>query len=438
MTDFFATYGEAAKTAFGFFWKAGWAFVLGYAISAMIQAFVPKMRLTKAMGDASPKSVGLATGFGMLSSSCSFAALAAARSLVQKGSHFVAAVAFMFASTNLVIELGILIFIFLGWQFLAAEIVGGLILIAISSALIRLTYPKKWLEAGRKKAEQEGEEEENFDWKKRIRSKEGWNRVGMNFTMEWGMVWQEILIGFTVAGFVAAFVPESFFQTIFLADQAQENPGNFLIALQNAAVAPFVAAARFIGSMGNIPLATVLNSSGVLFAGIMGFIYSDLMVPPLVKVNAKYYGWRVALYIAGIMYVSIVSTALILHYGFYFTGLTPESAKKVEDVAQFAIDYTFFLNLAALILAGVMIWLRRRMQKGEHAHHHDHGGSGRSFQDYVTYLFIAILAGGLIAFALTGGEEASSSTAEGDAPQATSTLIPPAHAEIYTPFGERT
>ncbi len=179
------------------------------------------------------------------------------------------------------------------------------------------------------------------------------------------MVWQEILIGFTVAGFVAAFVPESFFQTIFLADQAKENPGNFLIALENAAVAPFVAAATFIGSMGNIPLATVLNNSGVLFAGIMGFIYSDLMVPPLVKVNAKYYGWRVALYIAGIMYVSIVATALVLHYVFYFTGLSPESARKIEDVAQFSIDYTFFLNIAAIIIVGVMIWLRRRMQKGD-------------------------------------------------------------------------
>lgn len=425
MNDFLISYGEAAKTALGFFWKAGWAFVLGYAISAMIQTFVPKKRLTKAMGEPSTKSIALATGFGSLSSSCSFAALAAARSLVQKGAHFIAAVAFMFASTNLVIELGILIFIFLGWQFLAAEIVGGLILIAISSILIRLTYPKRWFNEAREKVEDEGKDEEDFNWKKRIKSKHGWNKVGMSFTMEWGMVWQEILIGFTIAGFVAAFVPESFFQTIFLAEQAEANPGNFLIALQNAAVAPFVAALTFIGSMGNIPLATVLNSSGVLFAGIMGFIYSDLMVPPLVKVNAKYYGWRVALYIAGIMYVSIVSTALILHYVFYFTGLTPESAKKVEDVAQFAFDYTFFLNIVAVIIVGLMIWLRNRMQKGNdsHSHHdhddsddghcehhdHDHGSGGKTFQDYVTYLFITILAGGLLTFAITSGQKSSPS-----------------------------
>ena len=151
--DILVSYGEAAKTTAGFFWKSGWAFVLGYAVSGMIQAFVPKRRLTRHMGDPDAKSVSLSTLFGMISSSCSFAALAAARALVHKGAHFVSAVAFMFASTNLVIELGILILIFLGWQFLVAEIIGGLILIAISTILIRLTYPKSWMEAAREKVE---------------------------------------------------------------------------------------------------------------------------------------------------------------------------------------------------------------------------------------------------------------------------------------------
>lgn len=399
MDTWLLTFGEAAKTAVGFFWKAGWAFVLGYAISAMIQVFVPKKRLTAAMGRATPASVALATGFGAISSSCSFAALAAARSLVQKGAHFIAAVAFMFASTNLVIELGILIFIFLGWQFLAAEIIGGLILIGISSVLMKMTYPKRWLAQAREAITDDDHEEEDFDWKQRIKSREGWHRVGMTFTMEWGMVWQEILIGFTIAGFVAAFVPDSFFQTIFLADLAAENPGNFLIVLQNAAIAPFVAALTFIGSMGNIPLATVLNGSGVLFAGIMGFIYSDLMVPPLVKVNAKYYGWPVALYIAVLMYASIVITALLLHYTFLFTGLTPQSNKEVEHVTQFGLDYTFFLNIGAIVLTLIMVGLRRRMKDAENHHDHDHD-SNRSFQDYVTYACIGLLIGGLVTYAL--------------------------------------
>src|SRR6056297_2168810 len=155
--EFIELYGESAKTALGFFWKAGWAFVMGYFISGMIQAFVPKTELTRYMGKANFRSIWLSTFFGAASSSCSFAALAAARSLVKKGAHFVAAVAFMFASTNLVIELGILILIFLGWQFLAAEIVGGLVLIAISSLLIKWTYPESWLQAARDKVESEGD-----------------------------------------------------------------------------------------------------------------------------------------------------------------------------------------------------------------------------------------------------------------------------------------
>jgi uncharacterized membrane protein YraQ (UPF0718 family) len=356
--EFWALYGEAAKTAAGFFWKSGWAFVLGYFISAMIQAFVPKGRLTPYLGGSNTKSVSLATAFGAISSSCSFAALATARALVMKGAHFVAAVAFMFASTNLVIELGILILIFLGWQFLAAEIVGGLVLIAISSLLVVWTYPKAWLGEAREKVEQEdSSEEDDFDWRELIWSTEGWQLVGHKFVGEWSMVWEEIAIGFTVAGFVAVLVPDAFWKAIFLAEKTAENPLSLPLVLENVLLAPFVAAATFIGSMGNIPLATVLNSSGVLFAGIMGFIYSDLMVPPLVEINARYYGWRVALYIAAVMYVSIVCTALILHYAFSFLGITPESTRAVKDVAQFKLDYTFWMNIVAVGLVVGLSWL---------------------------------------------------------------------------------
>ncbi|SIT02328.1 hypothetical protein SAMN05421759_11099 [Roseivivax lentus] len=396
------TFGQAAKTAIGFFWKSGWAFVLGYTISAMIQAFMPKAQLTRQIGTPGLRSVGIASLFGAISSSCSFAALAAARSLLAKGAHFVATVAFMFASTNLVIELGILIFIFLGWQFLVAEVIGGVILIAVSSVLIRLSYPRSWIEAARESAEQEAPDEaESFDWRQRITSLDGWTRVGRGFVMEWQMVWQEILIGFTLAGFIAVFVPDSVWKAIFLAEQAQGGEAGFLLVLQNAMVAPFVAAATFIGSMGNIPLATILASSGVLFAGIMGFIYSDLMVPPLVKVNAKYYGWRVALYIAAVMYVSIVATAIILHYGFDFAGMLPESTRRAGDVATFAIDYTFWLNIVALMAVAGLTWLSRRraaFEEGDdgHDHDHDHGnGSGLSLQDGVAALAVLALIVGM-------------------------------------------
>ncbi len=376
--SFLTQFGEATITAIGFFWKAGWAFVMGYAISGMIQAFVPKDRLTPYLGKANFESVSLATLFGAASSSCSFAALAAARALIMKGAHFIAAVAFMFASTNLVIELGILILIFLGWQFLVAEIVGGLLLIAISSVLIAVTYPSSWIEAARKAVEEHGgDEDSGFDWRERIRSAEGWNLVGHRFVSDWQMVWEEILIGFTIAGFVAVLVPAAFWEAIFLVDQVGQLPG-WLIALENALVAPFVAAATFIGSMGNIPLATVLNDNGVLFAGIMGFIYSDLMVPPLVMINARYYGWRVALYIAGVMLVSIVLTALIMHFTFAGLGITPESHRAIGEVTRFAFDYTFYLNCLFIVVAGVMIWLHRRYVRDSGGHmDHDMEGDSR-------------------------------------------------------------
>ncbi len=362
MPDFLTLYGESTKTAIGFFWKSGWAFILGYFVSGMIQAFVPKGKLTQFMGDGGLKSISLSTFFGAASSSCSFAALAAARALIKKGAHFIAGVAFMFASTNLVIELGILILIFLGWQFLVAEIIGGLILIAISSMLIKLTYPEQWLEKAREKVESEGADlEEDFDWKERIKSKEGWQLVGHKFVNDWKMAWEDILIGFTIAGFVAVLVPESFWSALFLAD-ANHLP-DWLVALENAMIAPFVAAATFIGSMGNIPLATVLNDNGVLFAGIMGFIYSDLMVPPLVHINSKYYGWKVALYIAGIMYISIVCTALILNSLFGLLDIIPESERVVAEITQFKIDYTFWMNLGFVWVAGWLVFQNRAYLK---------------------------------------------------------------------------
>jgi uncharacterized membrane protein YraQ (UPF0718 family) len=360
----------------------------------MIQAFVPKGRLTPYLGDPDFKSVSLATVFGAASSSCSFAALAAARALVMKGAHFVAAVAFMFASTNLVIELGILILIFLGWQFLAAEIVGGLFLIIISSVLIRLTYPRDWVQSARETLEQQGDaEEDDFDWRQRIRSAEGWRIVGQRFVSDWKMVWEEILIGFTIAGFVAVLVPPWFWERIFLVGMAGTIP-DWLIALENALVAPFVAASTFIGSMGNIPLATVLNGNGVLFAGIMGFIYSDLMVPPLVMINAKYYGWRVALYIAAVMFVSIVITALSMHMIFGVLGIVPESSRQVSDVARFELDYTFYLNIVFAIVAAVMVWLHRQSKPADSGGH-DHGNGGLAPKRIIALIAAVIMVVGI-------------------------------------------
>lgn len=339
-----------------FFWKAGWAFVLGYFISAAIQVFVPKQWLYKNMGKPTVKSVSLASLAGAISSSCSFAALSAAKSLVKKGAHFIVAIAFMFASTNLVIELGVLIFIFLGWQYMAAEIIGGILLIMITGIIAKYTFPEEWMDQLRKRLGSE-EAEGDFDWKKRMKSREGWYKVGKKFVDEWGMVWEEIVIGFTVAGIVAIAVPKSVWEAIFLKGSTLPQ---WLLILENALIAPFVAAATFIGSMGNIPLATVLAENGIFFAGIMAFIYSDLIVPPLVMVNIKYYGKKIAFYVAGIMYVGMVSTAIILHYFFEFFGILPQSSRTVAGVMKFEIDYTFWFNLIFIVIAIILFNLAKK------------------------------------------------------------------------------
>ncbi|MDT8320176.1 MAG: permease [Xanthomonadales bacterium] len=210
-----------------------------------------------------------------------------------------------------------------------------------------------------------------------------------------------MLIGFTVAGFMKAFVPTEFWNALFL-QGVDANFPSALVTLENVLVAPFVAAATFIGSMGNIPLATVLAGSGVGFAGLMAFIYSDLMVPPLVKVNARYYGWKVALFIAGVMYVSIVATALLLDTGFGLLGMRPETAATSITEQQFAIDYTLFFNIAFVVIAAVLITLHRRhLAAGEHGGHDPDQDQGIDIQKYVAWLAIFVLATGMMAFALT-------------------------------------
>ena len=401
--EFWQSYGEASLTTLGFFWKALWAFVLGYTVSAMIQVFVTRERMKQTMGEAEGRSVALGTFFGFISSSCSFAALATTKSLFQKGAGFIPSLAFLLASTNLVVELGIIIAIFLSWQFVVGEYVGGIILIGFMWALVRFTRPQKLLRQTRERLKEESEEDEGEvpDWQDRIRSLEGWREVAKRYFMEWGMVWKDVTFGFTVAGIIAAFVPGSFFQTLFIG-AGSESPG-FLSILAQTLVGPVAAFFTFIGSMGNIPLAALLYGNGVSFAGVMAFIFSDLVVFPVVRVNAKYYGWKMALYIVGVFLVCLVATALVLHYGFGLLGILPQGGGAGgAETERFAIDYTFFLNLAFLALTGVFAWLRFSGDEEEGGH--DHGGQD-VIERALFWLALASyvwLAGGLIAALLTG------------------------------------
>ncbi|SDD90321.1 hypothetical protein SAMN05421636_102276 [Pricia antarctica] len=360
MNDFLKQWGEAAYTSTGFFWMALWAFVLGYIISSMIQIFVTEKKMQKAMGDNEGKSMLLGAFFGFISSSCSFSALAGTKSIFKKGASFVSSIAFLLASTNLVIELGIIISIFLGWQFVVGEYVGGILLILICWILIRLINPKKLIDKARKNLESEDDDEmdDSKDWKKQIQKEDSWARVAKKYKMEWQMVWKDVTVGFTIAGIVAAFVPDSFFQTLFINSGQGNTDFTFLEIMEHIIVGPVAAFLTFIGSMGNIPLAALLFGKGVSFAGVMAFIFSDLVVFPVLRINARYYGWKMSLFILFLLFTALIGTALTLHYSFDLLGILPDPSQvKIEDSEFFKIDYTFYLNIAFLAISGYLVYL---------------------------------------------------------------------------------
>jgi len=393
--NFLQTYGEAATTTLGLFWMAFWAFGLGYLISSMIQVFVTRARMKQSMGEAGTKSVALGTFFGLISSSCSFAALATTRSLFSKGAGLIPSLAFLLASTNLVIELGIIIAVFLSWQFVVGEYLGGLLLILLMWGLVKLTLPKNLEQNAREHARQEEGHEDGQDipdWKKLIRSKEGWSMVANRYVMEWQMVWKDVTVGFTIAGIIAAFVPQSFFQTLFVGSGTQD-PAFWEILMQTI-VGPLAAFFTFIGSMGNIPLAAVLFGNGVAFAGIMAFIFSDLVVFPVLRIQAKYYGWKMAAYILCVFLTILVSAALIMHYGFAAFDLLPDpsTAKNVVEREFFKLDYTLVLNtLFGLVSLGFLGWSLKK--------HGSHNMDGNRISEKILFglaiLAYLWLAGGL-------------------------------------------
>ena len=390
MTDFFAKYTEAVATTAGFFWMAFWAFALGYLVSSMVQVFVTQDRIKKYMGKAEGKSMALATFFGFISSSCSFAALATTKSLFKKGAGFVPSMAFLLASTNLVIELGIIISVFMAWQFVVGEYLGGLLLILCSWLLVKLTRPKKLIERARERLQDdENSEMAGKSWRDKITSWAGWKAVAKNYFMEWKMVWKDVAFGFTVAGIIAAFVPDSFYQSLFI-NSGQDSDLGFLSVLEHIVVGPVAAFFTFIGSMGNIPLAALLYGKGVSFAGVMAFIFSDLVVFPVLRINAKYYGWKMSLYILFLLFVSLIVTSLALHYGMDAAGLLPQSSGGgILEQEHFKINYTFFLNLGFLALNGFLAYLAFHKKVDEEISLHREMADKGKLENVLKYLAIA-------------------------------------------------
>ena len=403
MSSFLKQWGEAAYTTTGFFWMALWAFILGYVISSMIQIFVTEKRMQQTMGKEATKGVLLGTFFGFISSSCSFAALASTKSLFKKGASFMASLAFLLASTNLVIELGIIISIFLGWQFVVGEYVGGILLILICWLLVRLIHPKKLIDKARKNLENEdiGDGvDATKDWKKQIKKEDSWAKVAKKYKMEWQMVWKDVTVGFTIAGIVAAFVPDAFFQALFVNSGQGHTDFTFFEILEHIIVGPVAAFLTFIGSMGNIPLAALLFGKGVSFAGVMAFIFSDLVVFPVLRINAKYYGWKMSLFILFLLFSALICTSLALHYAFGLFDILPDpSQATIQDTTYFKLDYTFYLNLAFLALSGYLIYLGFYKKKDVEYPMAEMAPKSKFLEKILTYLaFICYIwvAGGLI------------------------------------------
>jgi len=380
---------------------AFWAFCLGYAISSGIQVFVTRERMRRQMGASGLRAVSLGTFFGFISSSCSFAALSTTRALFQKGAGLVPSLAFLLASTNLVVELGILILVFLSWQFVVGEYLGGFLLIGLTWLLVRLTLPAGLERAARDHAGRAAAASQDPppDWRRLILSLDGWRRVARRYLMEWRMVWKDVTFGFTVAGVIAVFVPAEVFRSLFVGS-GQAGAGLAQVLLQTL-VGPLAAFFTFIGSMGNIPLAAVLFGSGVSFAGVMAFIFSDLVVFPVLRISARYFGPAMAFYVLGVFLASLVTTSILLHYGFELLGAMPDPAQaathRIRPGERFQVDYSFFLNLAFGLASLALAWLARSGPE------HEAGGEGSAVDRVLlglASLSLLWLAGGVLIWSL--------------------------------------
>ena len=356
---------DALLTGGGILWKALWALVFGYLVSAGIQVLITREQMARVLGERGAKEGALAGFFGFVSSSCSFAALAASRSVLVKGAHPVNAMAFLIASTNLVIELGIVLLVLLGWSFFMGNLVLGVLMIVYAYGLTRLWLPEGLANQAREHAEQSQEEEgrmhpapEGMNWKEKLLSREGWQAIADAFFMEWKMAYKEILFGFTVAGFISIYVPQSFWNTLFLS--AGSDAPSFLAVLENAAIAPVVAFFTFIGSMGNVPLAAMLWSKNASFGGVMSFLGADLVAATVVYLHAKYYGWLYAAYLSGLLYACMVAAGVTVHYLFAALGALPTERLSLQEMVAFEIDYTFWLNVVFVVVGAVLVWVHVR------------------------------------------------------------------------------
>ena len=355
-----APLGHALWMAFAMLWEILWPLILGFGLSAVVQAVISKNEMTRLLPDDSPRSLAVACGLGAASSSCSYAAVALARSIFRKGANFTAALAFQLASTNLVAELTIIIIVLMGWQFAAAEFVGGPLMVVLMALLLKRFLSRELVAQARTQANKglkgkmEGHAEMDMSvtegslWQ-RVTSNDGFTATSHYFVMDWAAVWKDIAGGLLIAGAVAAWVPPDFWKEFFLVSHP------VAAKFWGPLVGPIVAALSFVCSVGNVPLAAVLWNGGISFGGVIAFIYADLIVLPIIDIYRKYYGWRTAGIIVGVFYVAMALAALLIEFLFELLGLIPSqrSAQIVEMSISF--NYTTVLNIIFLAVAALLL-----------------------------------------------------------------------------------
>ena len=341
-------------------WEILWALVLGFTLSAVVQAVVRRSTIVALLGDDRPRTLAVAAVLGAASSSCSYAAVALARSLFRKGANFTAAMAFEIGSTNLVMELGIILALLMGWQFTAAEFVGGPLMIVALAVLFRLFVRTRLVDAARRQADRglagsmEGHaamdmsvQREGSFWQ-RLLSGEGFTSVAHVFVMEWAAILRDLVVGLLIAGAIAAWVPESFWQHFFFADHP------VLSVFWGPIVGPIVAIVSFVCSIGNVPLAAVLWNGGISFGGVVAFIFADLLILPILNIYRKYYGTKMMLTLLGTFYAAMVTAGYIVELLFGAAGLIPSQRNATVMEAGISWNYTTWLNIAFLVLAAVL------------------------------------------------------------------------------------
>ncbi|MSV97356.1 MAG: YHS domain-containing protein [Actinobacteria bacterium] len=338
--------------AWWMFFHTFWALVLGFTLSGAVQAFISRKAMKEQLGDDSFKSISKASFFGIVSSSCSYSASALAKSLFSKGANFTASMVFMFASTNLVIELGLVLWVLMGWQFAVAEFIGGAIMILLLKLLIPVLIPERMIAASR----------ENIEMERQAGSskKATWHDAAGYTIGDFKMLRVELIVGFLVAGLAAKLIPTSFWGALFLS-------GNGLFSsIENAIIGPFIAFISFVCSVGNVPLASALWHGGLSFGGTISFIFADLIALPLVLIYRKYYGTKLAIRLTLVFWLVMSLSGFITELIFQLLGQIPVASHSMSHSNSIGWNYTTVLDVIALIVIIWVYWMyRTRLVEGD-------------------------------------------------------------------------